>query len=155
MLQKIISGGQTGADRAALDWALANPGIEHGGWCPLHRLSEDGRIDDCYLLEETPHDGYSQRTEWNVRDSDGTVIFSIASELTGGSLFTLELARKWNRPFIHISQKKTENPAETLRQFVDDHFVETLNIAGPRISGEPEIGEFVRSVLDDAFSALI
>ena len=155
MLQKIISGGQTGADRAALDWAVAHPGIDHGGWCPLNRLAEDGRIDDRYLLQETPHDGYSQRTEWNVRESDATVIFSIATELTGGSLLTLELARQWKRPALHVSQKKTENPGETLRQFVDDHFVETLNVAGPRISGEPGIGEFVRTVLDDAFFAVI
>ena len=88
---KIISGGQTGADRAALDWAMAN-NIPHGGWCPLGRLAEDGKIDAQYNLLETPKADYLQRTEWNVRDSDATVIISLAPQLTGGSLATAELA---------------------------------------------------------------
>ena len=75
---KIISGGQTGADRAALEFAIKQ-GIPHGGWCPKGRRSEDGQIDAKYQLQETPSSNYLQRTEWNVRDSDGTVIFSIAS----------------------------------------------------------------------------
>ncbi len=84
VLQKIISGGQTGADRAALDFAIAR-GIPHGGWCPRGRLAEDGTIPALYQLSETPGPDHAQRTEWNVRDSDGTVIFSIAPALTGGS----------------------------------------------------------------------
>ena len=76
---KFVSGGQTGADRAALDWAIEHK-FEHGGWCPLGRLAEDGPIDPKYELTETPTAEYAQRTEWNVRDSDGTVIFSIGSE---------------------------------------------------------------------------
>jgi hypothetical protein len=74
---KIVSGGQTGADRAALDWALAH-NVPCGGWCPKGRKSEDGPIDPKYLLKETPLAAYLQRTEWNVRDSDATVLFSIA-----------------------------------------------------------------------------
>src|ERR1700754_3171011 len=89
----IISGGQTGADRAALDFALAL-GISHGGWCPRQRRAEDGVIPDQYLLSETPSSHYSQRTEWNVRDSDATVVFSIRSGLTGGTRLTFELARR-------------------------------------------------------------
>lgn len=74
-LIKIVSGGQTGADRAALDWALAH-GVPCGGWCPKGRKAEDGPIDLKYPLKETPSSSYIQRTEWNVRDSDATVVFS-------------------------------------------------------------------------------
>ena len=72
--ERIVSGGQTGADRAALDWAIER-GIPHGGWCPRGRRAEDGRIDRRYALRETPAHDYQQRTRWNVRDSDGTLIF--------------------------------------------------------------------------------
>ena len=88
----IVSGGQTGADRAALDWALAH-GMPCGGWCPKGRKAEDGPIDSKYPLKETPSSSYLQRTEWNVRDSDATVLFSIESALTGGSKKTVEFAR--------------------------------------------------------------
>jgi predicted Rossmann-fold nucleotide-binding protein len=81
---KIISGGQTGADRAALDFAIKH-GMPHGGWCPQGRIAEDGPIDAKYQLHETPSADYVQRTEWNVRDSDGTVIFSVGKELSGCS----------------------------------------------------------------------
>jgi predicted Rossmann-fold nucleotide-binding protein len=77
---KIVSGGQTGADRAALDWALAH-GVECGGWCPKSRKAEDGPIDPKYPLKETPSVAYVQRTEWNVRDSDATVLFQIRPTL--------------------------------------------------------------------------
>jgi hypothetical protein len=75
-IPKIVSGGQTGADRAALDWALAH-GVPCGGWCPKGRKAEDGPIDLKYSLKETPSESYIQRTEWNVRDSDATILFSI------------------------------------------------------------------------------
>jgi hypothetical protein len=81
-IPKIVSGGRTGADRAALDWALSR-GIECGGWCPKGRKAEDGRIDPKYPLIETPSASYVQRTEWNVRNTGGTVIFSIEPVLTG------------------------------------------------------------------------
>ena len=84
VIQKIISGGQTGADRMALDWAISHE-ISHGGWCPKGRKAEDGPLGSKYLLKETPTSDYPQRTEWNVRDWDGTVIFSLARALTGGS----------------------------------------------------------------------
>ena len=88
---KIISGGQTGARRAALDWAIER-GLEHGGWCPRGRRAEDGAVPLHYHLIETPTERWEQRTEWNVRDSDGTVIFTVSETLTGGSLTTVELA---------------------------------------------------------------
>ncbi len=100
-ISRIISGGQTGADRAALDWAISN-NILHGGWCPKGRLAEDGRINPKYELDETPKTEYIQRTEWNVRDSDATVIFSIKPILTGGSLATKDLANIHGKPLLHL-----------------------------------------------------
>ena len=90
--------GQTGADRTALDWAIWHD-IPHGGWCPKGRKAEDGPIGSKYLLKETPTSNYRQRTEWNVRDSDGTVIFSLAPALTGGSKKTIEFAIKHEKPW--------------------------------------------------------
>jgi hypothetical protein len=112
----IVSGGQTGADRAALDWVLAR-GIECGGWCPKGRKAEDGPIDANYPLKETPSASYLQRTEWNVRDSDATVLFSIDAKLTGGSLKTMEFARKRKKPRLHLHPEISE-VADKLRAFV-------------------------------------
>jgi hypothetical protein len=148
-IEKIVSGGQSGADRAALDWAIANE-MPHGGWCPHGRRAEDGRIADSYQLEETPGDGYRVRTKWNVRDSDATAIFSMAGELTGGSLLTLGLARQLNRPFLHLSRDKSRDPSGELLAFIEESGVSILNIAGPRESNEPDVAGFVTAVLDTA-----
>jgi hypothetical protein len=148
---KIASGGQTGADRAALDWAIEH-NIPHGGWCLKGRLAEDCPIDPRYKLQETPSDNYSQRTEWNVRDSDGTVIISIAPNLTGGSKKTLLLARKHGKPVLHVfGGVGTKSAQEALRRFIRDHNIGVLNVAGPRASKEPEVAAFVREVLDGVF----
>ena len=149
-IEKIVSGGQTGADRAGLDWAIAH-GIPHEGWCPAERRAEDGPIDSSYRLRETPTTGYLTRTRWNVRDSDATVIFSIAAELTGGSGKTQRIARNLNKPCLHLSKAATVDPAQQLRGFVDENFVAILNIAGPRASGEANVADFVMDVLDAAF----
>ncbi len=147
----IVSGGQTGADRAALDWATAH-GVPHGGWCPHGRLAEDGMIDPRYQLTETPDEHYSQRTEWNVRDADGTVIFSVADELAGGSRSTAEFARQWSKPCLHLSRAATPDDAGArLRHFVREHGIRVLNVAGPRASNEPDVGDFVRETLSAAF----
>lgn len=149
---KIISGGQTGADRAALDWAIKR-GIPHGGWCPKGRRAEDGVIDQRYQLVETPSDDYSQRTEWNVRDSDATAVFSIQKELRGGSLLTLELADQYDKPVIHLCQEDEQvDHAQELRLFFERLGISVLNVAGPRASGEPGVYQFVLSVLDQAFN---
>ena len=148
LVQTIISGAQTGADRAALDWAIEH-GIPHGGWCPKGRLAEDGPIDLRYQLQETPSKGYSQRTEWNVRDSDGTVIFSIAPALTGGSKQTFNFAMKQQKPLFLISDQGGQASPETeLLHFIRVNTIRVLNVAGPRASKEPEIASFVREVLD-------
>jgi hypothetical protein len=146
---KILSGGQTGADRAALDWAIAN-GVEYGGWCPKGRGSEDGTIPSQYQLQETPSTNYLQRTEWNVRDSDGTVIFSIKEQLTGGSLRTAELAEKHKKPMLQLSAIHQDQAAERLTAFIQQHNIHVLNVAGPRASEEPEVGQFVADVLNKA-----
>jgi hypothetical protein len=159
----IISGGQTGADRAALDFAIEH-GIAHGGWCPRGRLAEDGRIDGRYSLRETPARRFAQRTEWNVRDSDGTVVFTMARRVAGGSSLTLGWARRLGKPALHLSRDALMDAdgdaaaadraaADNLRMFLNDHAVRILNVAGPRGSQEPGIGEFVRNVLQLAFDA--
>ena len=142
-IHKIISGGQTGADRAALDFAIAH-GIPHGGWCPCGRREEDGVIDARYQLTETPNEDPAQRTEWNVRDSDGTVIFSIGRTLRGGSKLTAELAAKYHKPWLHLSRERDgETATKMLLEFLAEHRINTLNVAGPRQSQEPDVGKFV------------
>src|SRR4051812_1170847 len=101
-LAKIISGGQTGADRAALDFAIAR-GLAHGGWCPKGRIAEDGIIPHRYGLVETPEADPAQRTEWNVRDADGTVLFSIGETLRGGSEKTERFAIQYHKPWLHLA----------------------------------------------------
>lgn len=147
MIEKIISGGQTGVDRAALDFAIAH-GIPHSGWCPLGRSAEDGVIAARYRLTETPSPDYTQRTEWNVRAADGTVIFSLAKELTGGSRFTAEVAAQLGKPCLHLAREADPSDAPTkLRDFLRRYRIRVLNVAGPRASSEPAVGEFVRRVL--------
>lgn len=148
----IVSGGQTGADRAALDFAIAHD-IAHGGWCPRDRRAEDGPIADRYGLEETPSRHYSQRTRWNIRDSDATLIFSIKPTLTGGTRLTWELARELGKPVLHISRDELDvaSAAATLREFLEQHGVRTLNVAGPRSSQAPDIAAFVTAVLEQTF----
>lgn len=145
-VSRIVSGGQTGADRAALDWAIAH-GIDHGGWCPRGRRAEDGIIPLQYRLAETPTRSYAERTRWNVRDSDATVIFSIVAELGGGSLYTQKLTLALGRPALHLHVPK-DAAARALRDFLIAHRVTVLNIAGPRASTEPAIGEYVAATLD-------
>jgi hypothetical protein len=146
----IRSGGQTGADRAALDWAIKN-GVPHVGWCPKGRRTEDGPLDERYQLTETPSAEYVQRTEWNVRDSDGTVIFSIAKKLTGGSKLTADYAKKRGKPLLHLSAVSRDDAAEKLEQFFEQNQIRQLNVAGPRASKEPGVGAFVMEVFGKAF----
>ena len=147
---KIVSGGQTGADRAALDWALAC-GMDHGGWCPLGRRSESGPIPAAYQLRESPSSNFLQRTEWNVRDTDATVVFTLAPFPSGGSYRTLEFARAHGKPCLHLSHTRdADRSPDLLRQFIDRHQIKTLNVAGPRASKEPNIAAFVHQVLSAA-----
>lgn len=146
----ILSGGQTGADRAALDFALEF-GLAHGGWCPRGRLAEDGPIDERYKLTETPSRRYNQRTEWNIRDSDATVVFSITREVSGGTALTLGLVQRLGKPCLHLVGEEAaaegRDLADELLSFLAEHHVRRLNVAGPRESQEPLVAALVRSVL--------
>ena len=151
MVTKIISGGQSGADRAGLDWAIA-AGIPHGGFCPKGRKAEDGAIPERYELIESTSGNYLQRTEWNARDADGTVIFTMSTPLLGGSKRTGEFASKHGKPWIHI-HPGIKNPGVVLAAFVDDNRIETLNVAGSRHSKEPSVAGFVLEVMNATFSS--
>jgi len=152
---KIISGGQTGVDRAALEWTLAN-GVLHGGWCPKGRKAEDGIIPPQFQLTETGSENYSVRTRRNIRDSGGTVIFSQSPELSGGSSETAETAKEIGKPLLHLISSMGINEAATqLNAFIKEHDVVVLNVAGPRASEEPETGQFVKAVLACALKPLI
>lgn len=151
-LRKIVSGGQTGVDRAALDAAIFLE-IEHGGWCPKGRRAEDGRIDSIYRLQETPETNYSVRTENNVIDSDGTLILC-QGRLTGGTKLTKRLAQIHKRPCLVIELDKVDlfevdlnKPAELVRTWIHDNHIQVLNVAGPRESSCPGIGSLSEKFL--------
>lgn len=143
---KIVSGGQTGADRAGLDFAIAHK-IRHGGWCPKGRWAEDGKLAKRYRLKETASSNPAVRTRWNVRDSDGTVIFSLRKTLRGGTKLTAALARKYRKPVLKIVAPG-RNGARSLGAFVRKYNIAILNVAGPRESGQAGIYEFTRRVLE-------
>lgn len=147
----IVSGGQTGVDRAALDFAL-RAGLAHDGWCPLGRLAEDGPLAPQYRLQETPSARYAERTEWNVRDSDATVAFTLAPTLVGGTKLTADLAATMGKPLLHLCAANAGplEAAVALRRFLGEQKVARLNVAGPRASQEPQIAAYVDAVLTAA-----
>ena len=142
----IVSGGQTGADRAALDFAILST-IPHGGWCPRGRVAEDGAIPASYRLKETPEAHYDQRTEWNVRDSDGTVIFSIDPQLSGGSKTTADFAASHGKPMLHLYPGKSPAMDRDLLDFINVNSIRVLNVAGSRESKESGIYRFTLETL--------
>ena len=144
MITKIVSGGQTGVDWAALDVAIAL-GISHGGWCPRGRRAEDRRIPDVYDLQETDERDYSMRTRRNVEDSDGTLILS-GGELTGGTALTRKLAKCEGSP-VHVVDLRQKLSFAVVEQWLLDNRIQVLNIAGPRESQQPGICEQTREWL--------
>jgi hypothetical protein len=148
MIRKIISGGQTGADRAALDTAIKF-NIDHGGWVPLGRIAEDGKVPEQYLVQEMPTNSYPKRTEQNVLDSQATLIVT-RGPLTGGSLLTRKMAIKHGKPCFHIDLLEIDEfeAAILVHSFVTDHGVEILNVAGSRESIDPGIYRSVKGVLE-------
>ncbi|MCX7982320.1 MAG: DNA cytosine methyltransferase [Syntrophales bacterium] len=148
----IISGGQTGADRAALDFALAN-GIPHGGWVPRGRRAEDGPLDMIYHVWETEVSSYSVRTEKNVLEADGTLIIS-HGPLTGGSSYTRAVALGYGKPWLHIDLSavpSVSSEAEKILRWMKDNNVYVLNVAGPRASTDPLIYDSVLQLLRTTF----
>ncbi len=137
MLERVISGGQTGVDRAALDAAMTL-GIACGGWCPRGRRAEDGRIPSRYPLQETPGAGYPERTAWNVREADATLILAVGKP-GGGTALTVGLARKAAKPVLVVDLEKGVPAAAEVRAWLDRGKVRTLNVAGPRESEHPGI----------------
>jgi len=152
MIEKIVSGGQTGVDRAALDVAIAR-GVAHGGWCPLKRRAEDGRIADRYLLTETPLEEYRQRTRWNVRDADGTLIFT-EGVCSGGTALTRRYALKLEKPLFVVDVRRP-CPIEAVGEWIIAEGIRILNIAGPRRSSAPaietQVVAFLTELLDRAY----
>lgn len=136
MIERVVSGGQAGVDRAALDVAL-EVGIPCGGWCPKGRKAEDGPIATRYPLKETPTDDYAQRTEWNARDSDGTLVITRGLP-TGGTAQTIEFASRLNKPCLVADLENRINPTDMV-EWAAAFGVSTLNVAGPRESKCPGI----------------
>jgi len=142
-IKRIVSGGQTGVDRGALDAAIA-AGVAHGGWCPLGRRAEDGRIPDQYALQETETRKYAERTRRNVRDSDATLI--IAREpLAGGTALTQRVCDELGKPWLVVNPDRP--PIESIQRWLRRHKVESLNVAGPRESSSPGIEAQARDLV--------
>jgi hypothetical protein len=139
VVERIISGGQTGVDRAALDAAIAC-GVPHAGWCPRGRRAEDGPIAAAYNLRETESPQYHVRTRLNVLDADGTLILH-RGPLTGGTELTRKVAHAQRRPLLSVDLGAV--PAEvalaSIRAWLAEHRIRTLNVAGPRESACPGI----------------
>lgn len=145
---KIVSGGQTGVDRGALDAAIAL-GISHGGWCPRGRLAEDGRIPDRYELLQTDSAEHAVRTEQNVIDSHATLIL-YRGRLSGGTELTLRLAERHRRPHM-VVDLDAPPPAEEVRRWLQSGRIEVLNVAGPRQSQSPGIAARAAEFLGRVF----
>lgn len=146
-IKKIISGGQTGADQAALDAAI-EMGIPHGGWVPLGRLTEKGRLPSRYKMREIKAIDYDQRTELNVMDSDGTLLFGKGT-LKGGSALTKKLAKKHLKPCLHVDIDETSRyrAVEIIKSWLDVRKIKILNVAGPRESECSGIYDHVLDIL--------
>ena len=151
MIKKIVSGGQTGADQAALDTAIKWK-IPHGGWIPKGRLTEAGTLSNKYQLKELPTDSYPARTEQNVIDSDGTLIIS-HGPLSEGSKYSQEISLKYGRPCLHIDLNKTNlfKSAKIIYDWIKKFKIETLNVAGARASKDPYIYQATTHLLTSVF----
>jgi hypothetical protein len=151
MIKKIISGGQTGADRAALDIAIKF-NIPHGGCIPKGRIAKDGPLPDKYQLQEMPTSSYPKRTEQNVIDSDGTLIFSRGAP-TGGTDYTRKMVLKHKKQLLHIdlNHRTSYDAAYLILPWIELQHVKILNVAGPRASKDPAIYNDVFKILDMAY----
>jgi len=157
MVWKVISGGQTGADRGGLDAAI-ELGVSHGGWCPRKRRAEDGRVPDRYKLDEHVYYGYRHRTAENVKEADATVIFLYGDEsdpgVRSGSKMTAQVARRNKKPLceIDLEQHGVDGAASLITSWIDncEAFgmpIRVLNVAGKRESKAPGIQKAVKKVM--------
>jgi hypothetical protein len=151
MIKKIISGGQTGVDRAALDVAI-KLAIPHGGWIPQGRLTENGPLPPEYRLQETLSTSYADRTEKNVLAADATLIIS-RGPLTGGSEYTREMAVRHNRLWLHIDLERIAafQAATTINDWIAKQEIATLNVAGPRASKDPKIYKDTFNIMESVY----
>lgn len=144
-IDKIVSGGQTGVDRAALDIAL-ELGVACGGWCPKERWAEDAPIAEKYPLMEASTSDPSERTKLNVRDSDGTLIFIKTATISEGTQLTQEEAERLAKPLLVVNLSESTDAA-VIQEWLDSKDIHVLNIAGPRESQSPGIYQDVCLVL--------
>ncbi len=151
---KIVSGGQTGADRAGLDAAI-ECGMPHGGWCPKGRFAEDGVIPDKYVLKETSSSIYTERTQKNVADSDMTAVFTFG-EPEGGSASTIIFAKRYRKPFRHFDlNRKSDEICREFVKWIEDSGKDgiVLNIAGSRESSFPGIYRKAKKIIHKTLTA--
>ena len=148
MIEKIISGGQTGADQAALD-ASIKLGIPHGGWIPKGRMTENGPLPDKYDLIEMPTKSYPDRTKKNIKESDGTLILS-HGRLTGGSEYTRKWAVKYSKPMAHINLSSVTpfDAAVLINNWIVEYDIKMINIAGPRASKDSKIYQSTLDIIE-------
>jgi hypothetical protein len=151
MIEKIVSGGQTGVDRAALDAAIAL-GVPHGGWLPKGRRAEDGPLPGTYQLQEMDSALYKDRTLQNVIDSDGTLIIA-RGPLSGGSIITLKAAKANDKPCLHINLKNMPAFLATSKivEWLMDFNINILNVAGPRASKDPTIYDDAKKIIEAVY----
>jgi hypothetical protein len=150
MLKRIISGGQTGVDRAALDVAI-ELGVPCGGWCPRGRLAEDGPIPESYPLRETPTDEYPERTERNVCAADGTLVLK-RGKADRGTALTMRLANKHRKP-LYVVDLEAPYEVDAVRAWVEAQAIGTLNVAGPRESSQDGVYAQAREYLSALLGA--
>jgi hypothetical protein len=143
-IERLLSGGQTGVDRAALDVAMAL-NIPCGGWCPRGRRAEDGRIAQRYPLQEMATASYADRTVQNVIDSDGTLILALG-RLSGGTLLTTNVAQRRGKPWLFADLRRPPDVA-VVHDWLSENAIRVLNVAGPRRSQAPTIYGLVTSFL--------
>lgn len=151
MLEKVLSGGQTGVDRAALDVAI-EMGIPHGGWCPAGRDADDGKIPDKYQLNETAEIDHTVRTEYNVRDSDATLMI-FRGKLHGGTAYAIEMAKHLDKPAMAINLDLDVDEEEIIDWFVTNN-IKVLNVGGQRETKNPGIYFQSRILFNKVFGSL-
>ena len=151
MLEKVLSGGQTGVDRAALDVAI-EMGVAHGGWCPAGRDADDGVIPDKYQLTETAEQDHTVRTENNVKDADGTLMI-YRGELHGGTAYAIEMAKHLNKPVLALNLDQ-DIDVEEVFDWVQSNNIRIINIGGQRETKNPGIYFQSRKILSKLFNLL-